>query len=917
MDGMQRRHLFPGLLTVGALLVAGLFPRLAIADGSILESLEPAGAAAGSEVEVKFRIREARFPRALEFSHPGIQSLPLEAPAGPLGVNPLPASDRLRIVVAPDVPPGIYEVRLRSENGLSTSRKFEVTAPGSPLVREEEDGGRPEKAQLLPRNCVVDGRIGAAGEVDHFRVEVEAGDIVVFDLRARRLDSRLEGSLSLLDDAGRLQEGVVQGRHGGDPVRILRAESPGAVIVRLHDALWQGSADFFYRLHVQHRRPHVEFVLPSRVPPGNPTRLLVHGYNLPGGQPAEKFRRALPGLEVLEMTLEAPSTTPAPALLDRPHRLFESGFTFRVGEGDPVSSPIFIGATPHSPILEPELTSADDPLPTLRAPLDLVGQLDPRGDEDWIQFEVDPGKRYRVELRADRLGSDIDASLQLEELVPQSGGTLQSREVAHVDDLPVRKTSRLDLRHFDPALTFTARSKSPALYRVRIADHHASGPDDPRKIYHLAIHELEPDFELVVEHHPLAPDPRKNPPVPGVAAVSAGGVILLDVHLFREDGFDSPVEILVEGLPEHLTATGTTIPPGQSETRLALRASDEAQDWSGAIRFRGRATVGETVIERTARLGEVIWPAAGARGQARARGSGALAICLESRPAPFLVRPATPGEIRVIRGGKVEVPLEIHREEVARVELRVRLESPSPHVTAKEIKVPAKQETAKLEVTVDPKATPGPLILFPSILGKIPRARSPRTIEIVEAHHAELEQALANLEEKRKALPEDAPAEEVQPLEARLEAGRQEVKQVAEQLKKLRKELEPKPVDLVLPGVPLKLRIVDLPFRWKVESPEALPENRELALTVRIERESGFEGEVKVQVTGKLPDGVEVTPLKIASDREEGVLSMRLPPGKLPETLELEASARFAGQDRKERLPVHLPPPSPAPEATP
>jgi hypothetical protein len=97
-------------------------------------------------------------------------------------------------------------------------------------------------------------------------------------------------------------------------------------------------------------------------------------------------------------------------------------------------------------------------------------------------------------------------------------------------------------------------------YLVRL--HDTRGMGGPNFTYKLDIRPPQPDFQLSVS--------PENPNVP------AGGTIPLTVTAFRTDGFDGPIDVSVDKLPEGLTSTKGQIAPGQTSTTVLLSARPDA-----------------------------------------------------------------------------------------------------------------------------------------------------------------------------------------------------------------------------------------------------------------------------------------------------------------------------------------------------
>src|SRR5947207_1941082 len=110
------------------------------------------------------------------------------------------------------------------------------------------------------------------------RFAARAGQRVVLDCWAERIDSKLRGVLEVYDARGK-RLAVSRGRAGLDPQVDFLVPADGAYAVRLFDQTYAGGAAHFYRLDLD-TGPRPEFTVPAVVPPGKTTRVTLFGRNL-------------------------------------------------------------------------------------------------------------------------------------------------------------------------------------------------------------------------------------------------------------------------------------------------------------------------------------------------------------------------------------------------------------------------------------------------------------------------------------------------------------------------------------------------------------------------------------------------------------------------------------------------------------
>src|SRR5262245_26760801 len=91
----------------------------------------------------------------------------------------------LKVTVGDDVLPGVREFRVASSLGVSSVGQLVIT--DHPVVEEKGDNNTREKANPIPVQCVVAGRIEAPEDVDHFIFKAKAGQTLTFEVQCARL----------------------------------------------------------------------------------------------------------------------------------------------------------------------------------------------------------------------------------------------------------------------------------------------------------------------------------------------------------------------------------------------------------------------------------------------------------------------------------------------------------------------------------------------------------------------------------------------------------------------------------------------------------------------------------------------------------------------------------------------------------
>lgn len=239
---------------------------------------------------------------------------------------------------------GLAAVALRDGPHPSNSVPFavdvtaDVTPPGPHHTREQ--------AHALTLPVIVNGRVTTPGAWDVYRFEGNAGQVVVAEVRARRLGSPLDSVLKLTDDAGQTLafnddwEDRGQGLLTHHADSYLRATLPakGTYFLHVGDAQGQASPSHAYRLRVGGPQPDFELrVTPCSInaQPGSTVSVTVTAIRRDGfageidlalTQPARDLKEyALGGAKVpagqdaVRLTLQVPTTerpTPVPLAIE-------------------------------------------------------------------------------------------------------------------------------------------------------------------------------------------------------------------------------------------------------------------------------------------------------------------------------------------------------------------------------------------------------------------------------------------------------------------------------------------------------------------------------------------------------------------------------------------------------------------------
>jgi hypothetical protein len=231
---------------------------------------------------------------------------------------------------------GIYPVSVQARGLASNRMPFAVDT--LPECLEKEPNSQLKDAQKVTLPIVVNGRIDQAGDWDIFSFSAHAGDRIVAEVHARRLDSPLDSVLKLTDAEGRQlafnddyeDKGSGLNTHFADSLLSAAVPADGTYYLHLGDAQHKGGVEYAYRVRLSPPRPDFDLrIVPSAInaAAGGTARITVYALrkdgfsgditlalkDAPKGY-VLKGDRVPAGQDKVEVTLTVPPTPPAEPL---------------------------------------------------------------------------------------------------------------------------------------------------------------------------------------------------------------------------------------------------------------------------------------------------------------------------------------------------------------------------------------------------------------------------------------------------------------------------------------------------------------------------------------------------------------------------------------------------------------------------
>ncbi|MBX7167727.1 MAG: hypothetical protein K1X74_15455 [Pirellulales bacterium] len=614
-----------------------------------LSNVFPPGGRQGTQVDFSIAGVDLDAVGRLSFTHPGIAAVAKTKPVEGQP-QPQPVPNEFTVTIAADVPPGVYEVRAIGLYGSSNPRRFVVSAAPESVEVEPNDAQAQSTTTAL--ETVIHGRFAAARDIDWLQFPATAGQTVIAEVLAERIDSRADVALELYNAAGQML-GNSRDRVGLDSLVAVKIPADGTYFLRLYDFAYGGSPDHVWRL-VLTAGPHVEAVFPNVVTQNTTATVQLIGHNLPGSQVIAQLPQG-EALEALASSITAPADPVG--IADQAHSFVRGAGTaldwltasLPVGTASVSAT---VNTSPWPVLVEAEPNNDPAAPQTLTTPVEVAGQFSPRGDVDYFTFAAQKDAVFWIETIAERAGSPADPFVMLQRLATNDKQETTAIDLQEIDDTPVRADSVLaGAASRDGVFRFVA--PETATYRLQVRDLYGESRGDPRLTYRLVVRPETPDFRLVALPMFLVPQPWG-------AIVRRGGHTPLMIEALRKDGFAGPIELSVEGLPPGITCPPAIIGTGRDGAPLVFTATEDCADFAGPIRIVGRAKIGEADVVRECREATTLVAGAPVPAQwTRLAQDHAVAV---GPLAPLRVSTSATSA-QLVQGQRFEVPIEIARRE--------------------------------------------------------------------------------------------------------------------------------------------------------------------------------------------------------------------------------------------------------------
>ncbi len=437
--------------------------------------------------------------------------------------------------------------------------------------------------------------VATAKSIDHYVFQARKGQRYIVNCASRGIDSKLDPVLIIGDSAGR---DLVVERRGG--TLDFSATEDGKQVIKVHDLTFKGGPAYFYRLCLR------EIAADAPMPEFASTKT-VNSFSWPP--------------EGLAVVAESKETEP---------------------------------------------NDLQSQVQKISLPCDIAGSFFPAADVDHFEFTATKGDVWWIEVASERLGRPTDPSIVIQHVSGDGPATVLT-DVAEFFDIasPVKISSNgyaYDGPPYDGGsldIIGKLEIKADGVHRLQISDLFGGTRNDPKNIYRLIIRKAAPDFSLAAWalHMELRNGDRAALSKP--LALRGGLTVALEVVTVRRDGFNGEIELVMEGLPNGVTAQGLKIPAGKNRGVMLITAAQDAPQAVANVNFYGRSQRDEKPISRPVQMAAPAWPIVDSWGEIPSpRLVSGLPVSVSGlEPAPITITANEKKTWEVTAGEKLTIPL--------------------------------------------------------------------------------------------------------------------------------------------------------------------------------------------------------------------------------------------------------------------
>ena len=438
---------------------------------------------------------------------------------------------KISLVIATNVVPGPYLIRLYNAEGASAPRMIMVGT--LPEVSETEPNATLQEATVVTNLPVtMNARFERGGDSDTFAVKLTAGRTFTARVDGYGLAAPMDVIFHLVDTNG-TRVAFSHDHWNMDPFLQFTPKVDGTYYLRAmafgHPAQssvnFAGGANYIYRIRLSQDATVVR-QLPLGLTGNNEHEFT--GWNGASGK----------------HTFTSIRTNISPS--------------FAIGVAPHTLEPLRLVKHAGPELAETEPNNTKTNAQAIAIPTGISALISDDSDRDVFKFAAQKDQKFQITLWTGNLGFPMNAVFTVQDAVEKTS-----------------KQSNIQDELRDPQMNWTAPQDGPFFLTVR--DLRDKGGTN--FYYHLSIEETPPGFEFTTEEHAFT--------------ATAGKTNELKVKVDRKHGYKQPVKVEIEGLPEGVQLAANEIAADKSEATLNLLAPAEAKPFSGAIRLKATSVPAE------------------------------------------------------------------------------------------------------------------------------------------------------------------------------------------------------------------------------------------------------------------------------------------------------------------------------------
>jgi hypothetical protein len=554
-----------------------------------------------------------------------------------------PAKTRVLLQVPADAPLGYHGLRLATKGGMSNLLVFCIDELEE--VMHVAGNNSPKLAQPLKFPCVVAGRVDNL-QRQYFKISVQAGQRLSFDVLAHRLGSPLDPLLTLYSAQSGEELAHVTDTPGlqNDCRLTYQFKTAGDYHIEVRDLQNRGGPDFSYRFRIGDF-PCATAPMPLAIQRGAKTLVNFAGPQVEGVQPVEVTGSTDPLQRYVWVAPKSPN-----GLHGWPVALALSDYEEKVEQ-------------------EPN----DEPAKANRVavPGGITGRFDKYGDKDQFVFSAKKGQKFLLQGYSMQLYSPALLYMVLRD----AKGT----ELA--------KTNAEANAPLDKRIDFTAPADGD--YWVELQ--HLNYLGGPSEVYRLTITPKESEFNLSLslDRWDMAP----------------AEALVLPLQVNR-GGYAGPIVVSV--VSPHPGLTGAvTIPENQKTGALILQAKPDAPVGPYTLRLKAEATTDGRKVTEIVSVAGALSDSLGKLPVPPLHLSDQIAVAIKPRP-PFQLLVQTPF-VDAVPGLGLPVTITIKRDPGfdGPVDILPPQGLPGPAKPPAIKPIPKGQDKTTVVVPIDPKTPAG------------------------------------------------------------------------------------------------------------------------------------------------------------------------------------------------------------------